>query len=52
MYRNTGPTRPVTLYKFRIAPNSKVKLDLSNLPANYDLLVYQDIEAAYQELAQ
>ena len=39
-------------YKFRITPNSKVKVSLSNLPANFDITVYKDILAAYEDLLQ
>src|SRR5207249_4383193 len=35
-------------FKVPIQPGSKVKLSLTNLPANYDLTLYKDIATAYQ----
>ncbi|HLF27899.1 MAG TPA: DUF642 domain-containing protein [Anaerolineae bacterium] len=37
-------------YKFTVQPGSKLILQLTNLPANYDLTLYKDIAAAFQEL--
>ncbi|MCC6905763.1 MAG: tandem-95 repeat protein [Anaerolineae bacterium] len=37
-------------YRFPVQPNSTVIVTLTNLPANYDLTVYKDIAAAYQQL--
>ncbi len=39
-------------YKFKVQPNSKVLLTLTNLAANYDLTLYKDIANAYQTLLQ
>ena len=33
-----------------ILPNSRVKVSLSNLPADYDLVVFSDIQQAYERL--
>jgi hypothetical protein len=38
-------------FKIPIQPGSKVVVNLTNLPANYDLTLYKDIAAAYQGLA-
>jgi predicted outer membrane repeat protein len=38
-------------YKFRIQPGSKAVVSLTNLPANYDLVLYRDVAAAYASLA-
>ncbi len=35
-------------YKFHVDPNSRVTATLTNLPANYDLTIYKDINAAFQ----
>ena len=37
-------------FKVPILPNSRVDVNLSNLPADYDLVVFKDIEAKYEEL--
>jgi CSLREA domain-containing protein len=37
-------------YKFRVAPGSTVAINLSNLPANYDLTLFGDIQATYDRL--
>ena len=37
-------------YKFRIEPNSKVIVNLTHLPADYDLFLYKDIQATFDEL--
>jgi CSLREA domain-containing protein len=37
-------------YKFWVSPNSRITLNLSNLPENYDLAVFGDIGQAYAEL--
>ncbi|MEM7533508.1 MAG: hypothetical protein AAF639_15100 [Chloroflexota bacterium] len=37
-------------YKFKVEPDSKLILQLTNLPANYDLSLYKDISVAMQEL--
>jgi len=37
-------------FKFSIQPGSKVIVTLTNLPANYDLTIYKDINAVYQSL--
>lgn len=39
-------------FKFHVIPNSKVIVTLTGLPANYDLTLYKDIQAAYQSLTQ
>ena len=43
----TGQSR---WFKFKIEPGSRIYIDLSNLPANYDLTVYKDIGAAFIDL--
>ena len=35
-------------YRFDVAPDSQVTLDLDGLPANYDLFVFKDIAAALE----
>jgi CSLREA domain-containing protein len=35
-------------YKFKVDPNSKVTVTLTDLPANYDLTIYKDIDAAFK----
>ena len=37
-------------YKFQVEPDSKVTVELSNLPVNYDIVIYKDIAAVYQAL--
>ena len=37
-------------YKFDVLPGSQVTVDLSNLPANYDLALFKDISQAYTTL--
>ena len=37
-------------FKVPILPNSRVDVSLSNLPADYDLIVFSDIQQAYQRL--
>ena len=37
-------------YKFGITPGSQVTVDLSNLPADYDLVLFKDISKAYVSL--
>ncbi len=37
-------------YKFWVSPNSKVKISLDDLPANYDLVYFGNIGQAYAEL--
>ncbi len=37
-------------FKFTVQPGSKVVVTLNNLPADYDLLLYKDIAAAYTTL--
>ena len=37
-------------YKFAITPGSQVSLDLTNLPADYDLLLFKDISQTYAGL--
>ncbi len=37
-------------FHLRIEPNSKVEVTLTGLTANYDLLLYRDIAAAYAEM--
>lgn len=37
-------------YKFRIQPGSRVIVTLTDLPANYDLVLFKDIARAYNEL--
>ena len=38
-------------FKVPILPNSRVNLSLTNLPADYDLVVFNDIQAAYNALS-
>ncbi len=38
-------------YKFSVQPGSAVQLKLSDLPANYDLTIYKDIQAIHNELS-
>ena len=37
-------------FKVPILPNSRVDVSLSNLPADYDLIVFSDIQQAYKRL--
>ena len=37
-------------YRFPIMPDSDVAVALTGLPANYDLTLYKDVEAVYNEL--
>ncbi len=37
-------------YKFSVQPSSQAVITLGNLPADYNLTVYGDIDAAYQKL--
>ena len=37
-------------YKFAITPGSDLQIDLTNLPADYDLLLFKDIAQAYTAL--
>jgi CSLREA domain-containing protein len=37
-------------YKFQVEPGSTVALNLTNLPANYDLTLFGDIQATYDRL--
>jgi hypothetical protein len=37
-------------YKFDVLPGSQVTVDLTNLPANYDLALFKDISQAYSTL--
>ncbi|MCL4302756.1 MAG: tandem-95 repeat protein [Anaerolineae bacterium] len=37
-------------FKFTVQPNSQVIVTLTNLPENYDLTIYKDIQAAFDEL--
>ena len=37
-------------YKFEVEPDSQVTVELANLPANYDVVVYKDIAAVYASL--
>jgi hypothetical protein len=37
-------------YKFAIQPGARATIDLSSLPADYDLFVFKDIAQAFQEL--
>ena len=39
-------------YRFAVQPNTQVEVLLTGLPANYDLTLYKDLAAAYQELLQ
>ncbi len=45
----SGQTR---WFKFAAAPNSTVIIDLSSLPANYDLTLFRDIAKTYDRLRQ
>ena len=38
-------------YKFQVEPDFRITIELSNLPVNYDIVIYKDIAAVYQELA-
>ncbi len=37
-------------YKFEVEPDSQVTVELSNLPANYDIVVYKDIAAVFASM--
>ena len=37
-------------YKFEVEPDSQVTVNLSNLPANYDIVVYKDIAAVFASM--
>jgi CSLREA domain-containing protein len=39
-------------YKFEVEPDSQVTVELGNLPANYDIVVYKDIAAVYEALIE
>ncbi|HEY7332456.1 MAG TPA: PxKF domain-containing protein [Candidatus Limnocylindria bacterium] len=39
-------------YKFSIAPNARVTVNLTGLPADYDLALFKDIAQAYTELTE
>ena len=39
-------------YKFSIVPGAQVQIDLTGLPADYDLAVFKDIAQAYTELTE
>ena len=38
-------------FKFPVVPNQNVRVDLSELPADYDLALYGDIQQAFDELS-
>ena len=37
-------------YKFTVHPNQQITIDLDNLPADYDMLLFTDIKQAYDQL--
>ncbi len=37
-------------FKVPVLPNSRVNVDISGLPADYDLIAFSDIQKAYEEL--
>ena len=37
-------------YKFQVAPGSQIQVDLTNLPADYDVVLFKDISQAFQQL--
>ncbi|MGB0099850.1 MAG: putative Ig domain-containing protein [Nocardioides sp.] len=37
-------------YRFPVVPGQRVRVDLSDLPADYDVALYGDIEAAFERL--
>jgi hypothetical protein len=37
-------------YKFNVVPGARVTVTLTDLPSNYDLVVYSDIQDAYDQL--
>ncbi len=39
-------------YKFRVQPGSKLLVTLENLPENYDIVLYKDIQDTYDSLNQ
>jgi CSLREA domain-containing protein len=39
-------------YKFQVEPDSQVTVELGNLPANYDIVVYKDIAAVFASLTE
>ncbi len=39
-------------YRFTVTPGSRVTVVLSDLPANFDLVLYEDIQAQYLSLVQ
>ena len=45
--QNQGEAR---WFKVPILPNSRVEVTLSNLPADYDLVMFSDVQAAYDDL--
>jgi hypothetical protein len=45
--RSSGQAR---WFKFPVLPNSRVDVTARNLPADYDLVVFKDIQAKYDEL--
>ena len=45
----SGQTR---WFKFPVAPNSTVIVDLDSMPANYDLILFRDIAKTYDALRQ
>ncbi|NJN98026.1 MAG: hypothetical protein HC875_30080, partial [Anaerolineales bacterium] len=38
-------------YKFTVQPNSRVTITLTDLPENYDLTLYKDIQTVFDELS-
>ncbi|MBL9137906.1 MAG: HYR domain-containing protein [Verrucomicrobiales bacterium] len=47
-----GGTDESRWFKFNVQPGARVVVTLTSLPANYDLVLFKDIAAAYQELTQ
>ena len=37
-------------FKFAVQPGARVQVDLKNLPADYDLVLFRDVKQAYDEL--
>jgi hypothetical protein len=45
-----GLTDQSRWYKFNVLPGSRVTIILSEVPANYDIVVYRDIQAEFERL--
>ena len=51
MYQSLDNLDETRWYAFAVAPGSQLTVTLTDLPANYELFLFQDIAASYQALA-